>query len=656
MSSAAAPGRTPELLVLKIGGSLFSDKRAGGGTDPEAVADYARQVRDLAAAHPGRVVLVTGGGAACHEVGRTVDPARDPWSALALTAPAFAVRWEWTTRLRRLGVRAVPLQLTGLYGERPDGAEDAHPDAVRRLLEGRALPVLSSDCVLTADGTLRIVSSDEAPALLLDRDPGTVRIVALTDVPGVLTGADDSSPVLPRLDAADPSAADELLWPTGSWDATDAMRGKIRHLAAHARRGAQCVITRGERTGRLTHLFAPLESWPAGERHTEIATDRIPPSRTVLLNPGPVNVHPLVRAAIGSPDECHREPEAAALLASVARKATEVAGGGADTHATVLLTGSGTAALEAAVGSAVPPDGRLLVLDNGHYGERLHAIAATHRIPAKRLEFGWARPVDPAAVERALAADPGLTHVAMVHHETSTGMLNPVAAIGRITTRLGRSLLVDAISSLGVEALDVTADGVDWCVGTANKCLEGLPGISFVTAPRARFEALAGHPARTFYLDLDAHYRAQTGSGSTQFTPALQVLRALDAALDLTLDEGVEARYARYAARAAAVRTGLAERGIRLLLPPEQRAVSLTHAFLDDGLGYRELHDGLKERGYVIYATQGADARGFRIATMGRITDHDVRGLLTALDEVRKEHAAPHPAPSPRPRPGKENR
>ncbi len=655
MSTLAAPGRTPELLVLKIGGSLFSDKRAGGGTDPLAIADYARQVRDLAAAHPGRVVLVTGGGAACHEVGRTVDPARDPWSALALTAPAFAVRWEWTTQLRQLGVRAVPLQLTGLYGQHPDGTEDANPATVRQLLAAGALPVLSSDCALTADGTLRIVSSDEAPALLLDQDPDTVRIVALTDVPGVLTGPDDTSPVLRRLDAADPSAADHLLWPTGSWDATDAMRGKIRSLAAHARRGAQCVITRGERTGGLGHLFAPLEDWPADRRHTEIATDRNTPARTVLLNPGPVNVHPLVRAAIGSPDECHREPEAAELLTAVARKATEVAGGGADTHATVLLTGSGTAALEAAISSAVPPDGRLLVIDNGHYGERLHAIARTHRIPAVRLEFGWAAPVDPAAVERALAADPGLTHVAMVHHETSTGMLNPVAEIGRITAGYSRSLLVDAISSLGAEALDVSANRIDWCVGTANKCLEGLPGISFVTAPRARFEELAGHPARTFYLDLHANYRAQVGAASPQFTPALQVLRALDVALDLTLAEGVAARSARYAARAATVRAGLAERGIRLLLPPEQRAASLTNAFLDDGLGYQQLHDGLKERGYVIYATQSADAGVFRIATMGQLTDRDVRGLLTALDEVRKEHAAAS-APSPRSRPWKENR
>ncbi|WP_248782601.1 aminotransferase class V-fold PLP-dependent enzyme, partial [Kitasatospora setae] len=653
MSAPAAPGRVPELLVLKVGGSLFSDKRGGGGTDPRAVADYARQVRDLAAARPGRVVLVTGGGAACHEVGRTVDPARDPWSALALTAPAFAVRWEWTSQLRRLGVRAVPLQLTGLYGEHPDGTEETHPAAVRRLLAEHALPVLSSDCALTADGTLRIVSSDEAPALLLGEDPYAVRIVALTDVPGVLTGPDDTSPVLRRLDAADPAAADHLLWPTGSWDATGAMRGKIDALAAHARRGAQCVITRGGRTGDLGHLFDPLEDWPEHLPYTEIATDRIVPARTVLLNPGPVNVHPRVRAAIGSPDECHREPEAAALLTAVARKTTEVAGGGADTHATVLLTGSGTAALEAAISSAVPPDGRLLVLDNGHYGERLHAIAATHRIPAVRLEFGWASPVDLAAVDRALAADPGITHVAVVHHETSTGMLNPVAEIGRITAEHGRSLVVDAISSLGAEALDVVADRIDWCVGTANKCLEGLPGISFVTAPRARFEELAGRPARTFYLDLHANYRAQVGSASPQFTPAVQVLRALDAALDLTLAEGVAARSARYAARAAAVRAGLAERGVRLLLPPEQCATSLTNAFLDDGLGYQQLHDGLKERGYVVYATQSAAAGVFRIANMGQLTDRDVQGLLSAFDEVRKEHAdaaAPHQPPHPLPR------
>ncbi len=359
--------------------------------------------------------------------------------------------------------------------------------------------------------------------------------------------------------------------------------------------------------------------------------------RVVLLNPGPVNVHDRVRAAIASPDECHREPEAQELLVTVADKIVEVCGGG-DSHTAVLLTGSGTAALEMVVSSVVPADGRFLVLDNGHYGERLLRIARVHGIDVDHLEFGWANPITPEAVDRFLGENPGVTHVGMVHHETSTGMLNPLRELGDVVARHGRSLIVDAISSLGAEELDVVADHVDWCVGTANKCLEGLPGISFVCAPRERFAALEPLPARTFYFDLFAGYRAQVLDRSPQFTPALQVLRALDTALDLTLEEGVAARGRRYADRAREIREGLEQRGIELLLPPHQRAASITNAHLAGGLTYDELHDGLKERGYVIYATQAKSAGVFRVANMGQLTAADIAGFFAAFDDVLSKH------------------
>lgn len=359
--------------------------------------------------------------------------------------------------------------------------------------------------------------------------------------------------------------------------------------------------------------------------------------RVVLLNPGPVNVHDRVRAAIASPDECHREPEAQQLLVTVAGKIAEVCGGGSS-HTAVLLTGSGTAALEAVVSSVVPAGGRLLVLDNGHYGERLLRIARVHGIDMDHLDFGWAHPILPEAVDRFLGENPGVTHIGVVHHETSTGMLNPVRELGAVVARHGRSLIVDAISSLGAEALDVVADHVDWCVGTANKCLEGLPGISFVCAPRERFAALEPLPARTFYLDLFAGYRAQVLDRSPQFTPALQVLRALDTALDLTLEEGVTARGRRYADRAREIREGLEQRGIELLLPPRHRAGSITNAHLSGGLTYDELHDGLKERGYVIYATQAKSAGVFRLANMGQLTAADIAGFFAAFDDVLRKH------------------
>lgn len=652
----------PALLVLKVGGSLLSDKEAENGIDPAAFDAYAALVGDLATAYPGRLILVTGGGARCHPVGRRINESgHDPYAAVALTEPAFAMRWEWTVRLRAAGVRAVPLQSTDLLQDVGGGRWAGSAHVVAGLLRHGALPVLSSDCVLTETGGLRILSSDETPAVAFEAGVAArrIRIVALTDVPGIIAGPDRSGPVIEYVDPTDLDSVRTWFWDRER-DATGAMAGKVEALAAHARRGAQCVIAEGRADAAdLRHLMAPLDDWPADTPRTLIALERPGQStparegavmpgpaprghaaRVVLLNPGPVNVDERVRAALGTPDECHREPEAAALFARVAGKLVRVSGGD-DRHAAVLLTGSGTAALEAVVSSVIPAAGRLIVLGNGHYAERLAEMARVHGIACRTLDFGWAQPIEPAAVVDALEADPAVTHVAMVHHETSTGMLNPVAEIGAITARYGRELIVDAVSSLGAEDLDLDADHIDWCVGTANKCLEGLPGISFVCAPARRFEALADGPRRTMYLDLHGHYASQVLNRSTQFTPALQILHALDTALDLALAEGVPARTTRYGTLAAKIREGLTTRGIELLLEPSRAAHSITNAHLWGALTYQELHDRLRARGYVIYATQDKSAGSFRLANMGQLTGADIDGLFAAMDEILADHPVP---------------
>jgi len=359
--------------------------------------------------------------------------------------------------------------------------------------------------------------------------------------------------------------------------------------------------------------------------------------RYVLMNPGPVVVDDTVRRAACGPDMCHREPEFANLMLRVAGKLTRVCGG-EDGYASVVFTGSGTAALEAMLASVVPPGGKLLVIENGHYGERLAKIAAVHRIPHRICSFGWAAPYDLARIEQALADDPDITHLAMVHHETSTGMLNPVGEVGRLAASYGKSLMVDAISSLGGELLDVRKDHIDWCAGTANKCLEGLPGISFVCAPRDRLEELAQVPPRSFYLNLFGQYAAMYHHGEPPFTPAVPAFLALDAALDLLLTEGVEGRHARYAALAAQLRAGLAELGFRFLLPSELSSATLTAVYLPEGLEYSDLHDKLKAEGFVIYAGQdNLRQKIFRLANMGRITAADIERFLDVLRLILQE-------------------
>ncbi len=362
--------------------------------------------------------------------------------------------------------------------------------------------------------------------------------------------------------------------------------------------------------------------------------------RTILMNPGPVVVDERVRAALSWPDLCHREVEFSDLMTRIRDKVTRVCNGDAS-YATVLLTGSGTAALEAALSSVVPPDGELLVLDNGHYGERLAKIAEVHNLRHTVLKHGWAAPVDLKRLEQALQEDASISHVAMVHHETSTGMLNPAHAVGEIVARHGRSLILDAISSLAGEPLSVREDHIDWCVGTANKCIEGFPGVSFVCAPRAKLDALAEVPQRTLYMNLHTLYVAEDKSKAPPFTPAVQTCFAFDVALDLLFAESVEARHRRYKARAEQLRAGLEKLGLRLLLLPEHRCSTLTAVYLPEGLNYNELHDRLKEHGFVIYAGQDAlKQRAFRLANMGQISEADITRFLEALTQVVHQQAA----------------
>jgi 2-aminoethylphosphonate-pyruvate transaminase len=356
-----------------------------------------------------------------------------------------------------------------------------------------------------------------------------------------------------------------------------------------------------------------------------------PAGRVVLMSPGPVNVDPRVRSALNGPDICHREHEFNQLLQAVKAKTTAVCGGSA-AYTSIVITGSGTAAVEATVSSVVPADGGLLVLSNGHYGERLAAIARVHGLRHRVRDLGWAARIDVIDVDRLLAADPSLTHVGVVHHETSTGMLNPVHDLGTVVARHRRSFIVDAISSLGGETLDVRDAAITWCIGSSNKCLEGMPGLSFVCAQKTDLQRLAGLPARSFYLSLHRQYVAQDVVGVPAFTPAVQSFAAFGAALDLMLEEGVAGRTARYSALADQLRRGLAALGLEMLLPAADRSSSLTVIRLPDSISYHDLHSRLRAAGYVAYAAQERLASGyFRLANMGSLTPGDIDGLLGAL-------------------------
>ena len=354
--------------------------------------------------------------------------------------------------------------------------------------------------------------------------------------------------------------------------------------------------------------------------------------KTLLLNPGPVTLTERVRQSLLQPDLCHRESEfydvqdqARARLLGVYRLDPQK-------WSAVLMTASGTGAVESMIASLVPKQGKLLVVQNGVYGERIASIAKQYGIEHIALAHDWMRAPDLAAIASCLDTEGPFTHVALVHHETTTGRLNDLRQIGALCGNRGVKLLVDAVSSFGAETIDFDEAHIAAVAATANKCLHGVPGAAFVVASREALEQAAN---RTYYLDLARLARMQA-QRNTPFTPSVHAYYALVEALKEFEDEGgLPARHARYAALAEQVRSGLALRGIASVLPPEQSSVVLRAYELPAGIAYEPLHDALKARGFVIYAGQGdLSKRLFRISTMGDIHADDIERLLRAFDEL----------------------
>ena len=354
----------------------------------------------------------------------------------------------------------------------------------------------------------------------------------------------------------------------------------------------------------------------------------------ILLNPGPVNLSHRVRAALLGPDLCHREPELAELQTRVRSGLLEVYGSDPARFGSVLLAGSGTAAVEAMITSLVPHNGRLLTLENGVYGERMSAIAARQGIPGVRLTAGWGEPLPVDRLEALLVQHPETTHVAVVHHETTTGRLNPLEPVAEICRRSGVDLLIDAVSSFGGEALDLERLGAAACAGTSGKCLHAPPGLGFVLVDRALF-ARGCQPPRSVYLDLASHL-AEQDLGSTAFTPPIPLLYALAEALaELAERGGWAARRRRYADLADWIGRELLDLGMVPYLEPGASSVVLRSYALPLGRTYEWLHDELRKRDFVIYAGQSALRKNlFRISTLGEIQNSDAERLIAAFREI----------------------
>jgi 2-aminoethylphosphonate-pyruvate transaminase len=298
------------------------------------------------------------------------------------------------------------------------------------------------------------------------------------------------------------------------------------------------------------------------------------------------------------------------------------------------MGGSGTAAMEAMAIALVRPGRRLLVCRNGHYGERLERIAAGHRVAVSLVDAAHTEPIDPGSVAAALDAHDDIDAVAVVVHETTTGLLNPVGEIAQIARARGVPVVADAISAFGSEPLDLAAGGIDLVAATSNKNLHGLPGVAIILASPVAQARIAEVPPRSLYFDLGLYLDAQR-RGTVPFTPPIPATYALEAALDELLDEGVRERERAYRARMAYLDGELDRLGLVPVVAPDSRSGSVRSVPLPEGLSYPDLHDALKAEGYVIYAGLGsAAASSFRICALGTIRIPALQGFVAALERA----------------------
>ncbi|WP_207477845.1 2-aminoethylphosphonate--pyruvate transaminase [Arenibaculum pallidiluteum] len=364
-----------------------------------------------------------------------------------------------------------------------------------------------------------------------------------------------------------------------------------------------------------------------------------------LLTPGPLTTSATVKQAMLR-DWGSRDGAFIAMNARVRERLAGLAGAG-ETHVAVPLQGSGTFAVEAMIGTLVPRSGKLLVLVNGAYGHRMARMAAVMGRAVAILEVPEDRPVDPAALDRALAADTALSHVAVVHCETTSGILNPVAEVAGIVAAHGRALLIDSMSAFGALPVDARTVPFTALAASSNKCLEGVPGMGFVIVRRDALAAAGGN-AHSLSLDLHDQARGFEANAQWRFTPPTHVLAAFSQALDEHAAEGgVEGRGARYAGNCRILVEGMRTLGFQTLLPDALQAPIIVTFRMprDPAFAFQAFYDRLRERGFVIYPGKLTVADSFRIGCIGRLGLAEMRAALDAVRATLAEMGVSSGAP-----------
>ncbi|MCX2686733.1 2-aminoethylphosphonate--pyruvate transaminase [Pseudomonas sp. DCB_AW] len=357
----------------------------------------------------------------------------------------------------------------------------------------------------------------------------------------------------------------------------------------------------------------------------------------ILLTPGPLTTSLRTRQAMlvdwGSWDNAFNQ-----LTASVCEQLLAIIDGSVSHHC-VPLQGSGTFAVEAAIGTLIPRNGKVLVLINGAYGQRLAKICKVLGRTYSTFETAEDQPTTAADVDRLLAADPAITHVALIHCETSTGILNPLAEIAQVIKRHGKRLIIDAMSSFGALPIDAREVPFDALIAASGKCLEGVPGMGFVFAEKTALAAAEGN-AHSLAMDLHDQHAYMAKTGQWRFTPPTHVVAALHEALQQYNEEGgLPARHQRYADNCKTLLDGMAALGLRSFLPAEIQAPIIVtfHAPNDARYQFKDFYERVKAKGFILYPGKLTQVETFRVGCIGVVGPEGMQAAVNAVAEVLRE-------------------
>lgn len=353
-----------------------------------------------------------------------------------------------------------------------------------------------------------------------------------------------------------------------------------------------------------------------------------------LLTPGPLTTSVETKEAMlhdwGSRDQAFVDTNA-----RVRTKLLEIAHA-SETHVCVPLQGSGTFVVEATLGTLIPKDGKALILINGAYGHRMTKILTYAGRAFEIMETPEDTPPDTAQLTIKLASDPSITHVLVVHCETTSGILNPIEDVANIVQDAGRSLIIDAMSAFGAIMLDSRDIHFDALMASSNKCLEGIPGMGFALIRQSVLETCEGN-AHSLALDLYDQWRAMEGNGQWRFTPPTHVIVAFDKAIEqFEAEGGVDGRYARYANNCQILIDGMSKLGFETLLPSSLQAPIIVTFKMpaDPAFDFQVFYDRVKDRGFVLYPGKLTVAPSFRVGCIGHLDADDMNEALGVMSDI----------------------